>query len=50
VAAAGIVFCAWLLATRSSTQLWLLLMMLAAGFAARACVGRWPSRAAGSVR
>lgn len=40
VAVAGIGFCSWLLATRSSTQLWLLLAMLAAGFLVRWLVGR----------
>ena len=40
VAAAGILFCGWLLATRSGTQLWLLLAMVAAGFVVRFSVGR----------
>jgi amino acid transporter len=35
-AAAGVLFCAWLLATRSFAQLWQLLLILAAGLAVRA--------------
>jgi amino acid transporter len=34
-AAAGIAFCLWLLATRSSHQIWQLLLILAAGFLLR---------------
>lgn len=40
VAAAGILFCGWLLATRSGTQLRLLVAMLAAGFLVRFIAGR----------
>jgi amino acid transporter len=40
VAAAGILFCLWLLATRSFEQIWLLLLILAAGLLLRGCVTR----------
>jgi amino acid transporter len=40
VAAAGILFCLWLLATRSFAQIWLLLLILAAGLLLRGCVTR----------
>jgi amino acid transporter len=40
VAAAGMLFCLWLLATRSTEQIWLLLVILAAGFALRWLVRR----------
>jgi amino acid transporter len=40
VAGAGMLFCAWLLATRSFRQIWLLLVIVAAGFLARAVAGR----------
>jgi amino acid transporter len=40
VAVAGICFCSWLLATRSFAQIWLLLLILAAGLLLRAWVTR----------
>jgi len=40
VAAAGILFCLWLLATRSFAQIWLLLLILAFGLLLRAWVTR----------
>ena len=40
VAAAGILFCLWLLATRSFRQMWLLLLILAAGLLLREWVRR----------
>ena len=47
VAAAGILFCAWLLATRSYAQIWLLLLILAAGLLVRALVARSGARLTG---
>jgi amino acid transporter len=44
VAAAGILFCLWLLATRSYTQIWQLLLILAAGLLLRAWVTRSGAR------
>jgi amino acid transporter len=38
VAAAGVLFCSWLLATRSYAQIWLLLLILAAGLLVRGWV------------
>jgi amino acid transporter len=40
VAAAGVLFCLWLLATRSFAQIWLLLLILAAGMLVRWWVAR----------
>ena len=40
IAVAGILFCVWLLATRSLTQMWLLLLILAAGLILREWVTR----------
>jgi len=39
VAGAGVLFCLWLLATRSLTQIWQLLLILAAGLLVRGLVG-----------
>ena len=47
VAAAGILFCLWLLGTRSYAQIWLLLLILAAGLLLRAWVARSGARLAG---
>ena len=44
VAAAGILFCPWLLATRSSTQVWLLAIILAVGQLVRWLAGRFAAR------
>lgn len=40
VAAAGVAFCGWLLATRSFAQIWMLLLILAAGLLLRWLVAR----------
>ncbi len=45
VAAAGIGFCLWLLATRSFAQVWLLLLIMAAGLLLRWVAGRAATRA-----
>jgi hypothetical protein len=44
---AGILFCLWLLGTRSYAQIWLLLLILAAGLLLRAWVARSGARLAG---
>ena len=44
VAAVGILFCLWLLATRSFAQIWLLLLILALGLLLRGWVTRRSAR------
>jgi hypothetical protein len=49
VAPAAILFCLWLLGTRSFTQAWMLLVLMAAGVLLQRVSRRWASPATAST-